>query len=121
MTRQTILSRLLRTGCVHSCALWLVILSQVGILPCLGRQWTLAVQQIESTESESSEQPAEEEVFEEAALPSLRWGKLAAATESAVRSTFPPLGRPNTLRGVLFSMSFASLDGHNGFGGHLRC
>ena len=105
---------------MHFGALWLLVFSQVGVLPCLGRQWALAANDVEGTEPESSESPVEEEPLEEAALPSLRGARLTAATNSAVRTTLMPLGRPSATR-TRFRHVFAAIDGRNGFGGHLRC
>jgi hypothetical protein len=120
MQQRPIRSRLLPSGCVHFCALWLLVFSQFGVLPCLGRQWALAVNDIEGTESESSESPVEEEPLEEATLPSLRWGRLTAATETAAQANLMPPGRPSAARARIRHV-FAAIDGRNGFGGHLRC
>ena len=105
---------------MHFCALWLLVFSQVGVLPCLGRQWALAATDVEGTESESSESPVEEEPLEEAALPSLRGARLTAVVDSAVRTTLMLPGRPSVAR-TRFRYVFAAIDGRNGFGGHLRC
>lgn len=105
---------------MHFCALWLLVFSQVGVLPCLGRQWALAVNDVEGTESESSESPVEEEPLEEVALPALRGARLTAATDSAVRTTLTPPGRPSAAHARVRHV-FAAIDGRNGFGGHLRC
>lgn len=113
-------SRSLSVDWLRGCVLWLLILSQVGLLPCVGRQWAIVWNQAEATESESSEVPLEEELVEVAAIPSTRTGRLAVLSEFVAPSPLTP-----QVRGAAENNRTGNCVGarcrRNGFGGPLRC
>lgn len=104
-------------------AVWLLMSSlclQIALAPGMNRSWNSMLCESGEDDSESREQPTEEELAELLSLPSLR----------SVRSVFVPhiawiaavsVGGPNFGGSVPPSIANAELACRNGIGGPLRC
>lgn len=111
------------TRWVYSCAARLLLaslLSQAVFVPTVDWPGNVTLGEMDGEDSDSREQPVEEELVETAALPAQRTGRTLFSRERAFATTLPTPARRVRNRS-LPSRSAAEQSGRNGIGGPLRC